>query len=52
MGRFPEARAMMEQACAINPGWGELILRMSDAGIVPASREMLAPLVAGLIPDR
>jgi uncharacterized Ntn-hydrolase superfamily protein len=52
MGRFPEARAMMERASAINPGWAELILRMADAGIIPASREMLAPLVAGLVPDR
>lgn len=48
-GQLDSARETLARACSINPGWGELLLRFSDAGIVPVSREMLAPLVSGAV---
>ena len=48
LGRFPEARESLQQAHNINRGWSELLLRFADAGIIPAPRQMLEPLVASL----
>jgi uncharacterized Ntn-hydrolase superfamily protein len=48
LGRIDEARAALQRAYAIHPGWGELVLRYSDAGVIPAGRETLEPLVARL----
>ncbi len=48
LGRVEEARQALQQAHHIHPGWSELLLRFADAGIIPAHREMLEPLVAGL----
>jgi uncharacterized Ntn-hydrolase superfamily protein len=50
LGRLDEARAALQRAHAIHPGWGELLLRFADAGVIPARREMLEPLVANLAP--
>ena len=44
--RFDEAREMMHRARAVHPGWGELLLRFADAGVIPARREDLLALVA------
>jgi uncharacterized Ntn-hydrolase superfamily protein len=47
-GQVDAARVTLTRACTINPGWGELVLRLADAGVVPMSRDTLAPLVAGV----
>jgi uncharacterized Ntn-hydrolase superfamily protein len=48
LGRMNEARATLQRAYAVQPGAGELLLRFADAGVIPVSRAMLQPLVAGL----
>jgi uncharacterized Ntn-hydrolase superfamily protein len=51
LGRFEEAREMVQHAHNIHPGWSEILLRFADAGIVPVSRDIVASLVAGLAAD-
>ena len=48
LGRIDEARAVLLQAKAINPGGEDLLLRFADAGLIPVKREMLEPFVASL----
>jgi uncharacterized Ntn-hydrolase superfamily protein len=50
IGRFDEARRMVEQAQAIHHGWAEYLLRFADARVTPMPRELVEVLVAGLIP--
>jgi tetratricopeptide (TPR) repeat protein len=50
VGRFEEARRMVERAEAIHHGWAEYLLRFADAGVTPMPRDVVEPLVAGLIP--
>lgn len=45
LDRPEEARAALHTARAAHPGWAELLLRFADAGIVPLSRDALAPIV-------
>ncbi|MGQ0604719.1 MAG: DUF1028 domain-containing protein [Anaerolineales bacterium] len=46
--QFEAARATMARAVAVNRGWAEFVLRFADAGLIPVTREALAPLVDGL----
>jgi uncharacterized Ntn-hydrolase superfamily protein len=50
VGRFDEARRMVERAQAIHHGWAEYLLRFADARVTPMPRDLVASLVAGLIP--
>jgi hypothetical protein len=45
LGRAEEARQALLHARAVHPGWGDLLLRFADAGVVAMSRAELAPLV-------
>jgi uncharacterized Ntn-hydrolase superfamily protein len=47
LGRSDEAAAALRMARSVHPGWGELLLRFADAGIVPHSREALEPIATG-----
>lgn len=47
-GQLEAARTLMARAAAVHPGWPEFVLRFAAAGLLPVSREALAPLVAGL----
>lgn len=49
-GRMDEAREMVRRAAAIHSGWAEYLLRFADARVMPIPRELVEPLVAGLIP--
>jgi uncharacterized Ntn-hydrolase superfamily protein len=46
LGRREEARAALQRARDVHPGWGELLLRFADAGIVPVSRDVLGQMDA------
>jgi uncharacterized Ntn-hydrolase superfamily protein len=50
VGRFDEARRMVEQAEAIHHGWAEYLLRFADVRVTPMPRELVESLVACLIP--
>jgi uncharacterized Ntn-hydrolase superfamily protein len=50
VGRFDEARQMVERAEALHHGWAEYLLRFADAHVTPMPRGLVASLVAGLIP--
>jgi uncharacterized Ntn-hydrolase superfamily protein len=43
--RLAEARDALQQAVAIHPGWGELLLRFADAGLTAMPREQLVELL-------
>jgi uncharacterized Ntn-hydrolase superfamily protein len=45
LGRAAQARAALERARQVHPGWGELLQRFADAGVVPLSREALAQVM-------
>jgi uncharacterized Ntn-hydrolase superfamily protein len=45
LGRIDEAREMMAHACAIEAGWGEWMMRLADAGVIPVTREQLQSLI-------
>jgi uncharacterized Ntn-hydrolase superfamily protein len=49
LGRLGEAREMIARACAINAGWGEWIMRLADAGLIPASREQLQSMMSSAV---
>jgi uncharacterized Ntn-hydrolase superfamily protein len=49
-GRFDDARRMVERAEAIHHGWAEYLLRFAEARVTPMPRELVASLVAGLVP--
>jgi Flp pilus assembly protein TadD len=46
LGRFDDARDMVQRAAALQPGWPEFLLRLADSGILPLRREQLAGLVS------
>jgi GNAT superfamily N-acetyltransferase len=46
LARIDEAAEALRKAHAIHPGWSEVLLRFADAGVIPAGREVLEPLVA------
>jgi GNAT superfamily N-acetyltransferase len=46
LARIDEATELLRKAHAIHPGWSEVLLRFADAGVIPAGREVLEPLVA------
>lgn len=48
LGRVQEAREALRKAQAIQPGGNEILLRFSDAGLIPVPRQMLEPLLANL----
>jgi uncharacterized Ntn-hydrolase superfamily protein len=45
LGRIDEAREMIARACDIGAGWGEWMLRLADAGIIPVGRRQLQSLI-------
>jgi uncharacterized Ntn-hydrolase superfamily protein len=51
LGRFDEAREMLQRAHSIHPGWSEILLRFADAGAIPVSREIVVSLVTSLASD-
>jgi uncharacterized Ntn-hydrolase superfamily protein len=48
IGQVDRGRESLQRAHAINPGWGELLLRFADAGLIPVGRNTVEPLVASL----
>ena len=49
-GELAAARDMFGRANAIQPTWGEYVLRLADAGIIPVRRDALAPVVSAQRP--
>jgi hypothetical protein len=45
-GQIDEARAMLRAACAVDPGWGELLRRLPAAGLWSGDPEVIDQLLA------
>ncbi|HEY2604228.1 MAG TPA: DUF1028 domain-containing protein [Thermoleophilaceae bacterium] len=45
-GRVEEGREHVRRACAVNDGWGELLRRLPEAGLIPDNPELIQALLA------
>jgi uncharacterized Ntn-hydrolase superfamily protein len=48
LGNASGAREALRRANDVHQGWGELLQRLADAGVIPLTRAMLKPLVDDL----